>query len=82
MYGLYVQLNDYDQPEYVAAVFKNKPSNEELLKFISSEYPFITAEKIDMLLNAKVIRDTLSNKAEPWAYTEFRLCEINFGTWL
>ena len=82
MYGLYVQLNDYDQPEYVAAVFKSKPNNDELLKFISSEYQHITAEKIDMLLNAKVIRDTLSNKAEPRLYTVFRLCEINFGTWL
>lgn len=82
MYALYTQLNDYDQPECVAVVFKDKPSNAELLEFISSEYNYITKEQIDKLLNGESIYNTPSGKPEPWAYTSFILCKIEFGTWL
>lgn len=82
MYAIYVQLNDYDQPEYVAAVFEDKPSAKQLLEFISSEYSYITEEKITKLLQGKTIYDTPSGKAEPWCYTTFKLQEIKPNTWL
>lgn len=82
MQGLYICLNDYDQPEYVAAIFEDKLSAEQLLKFLSSSYSNITEDKISALLKGRTIYDTPSGKAEPWCYTTFKLCNIEPNTWL
>lgn len=82
MQGLYICLNDYDQPEYVSMLFEQQPSADELLKLISSEYAYITEKKISDLLSGKTIYDTSSGKAEPWCYTTFKLRNVEPKTWL
>lgn len=82
MYGLYTQLNDYDQPEYVAMIFSDKPSEEQLLEILSKEYANITKDRIAKLLKGKIIYDTRSGKAEHYCYNTFKLRKVNSGEWL
>lgn len=83
MYALYTQLNDYDQPEMVCAVFSNKPTDEQIYTLLFDEqFEYISKNKIEKLLAGKHIFSTESGKREPWGYNEFWLKKIKEGTWL
>ena len=81
MYVLYRQINDYDQLDVPAVVFKDKPTSKQL-KEVTKEIPFINNERISCLLAGKKIFGTRSNEAEDWGYCSYHLDEVKEATWI
>lgn len=83
MYALYTQLNDYDQPESVCAVFSNKPTAEQIYTLLFDEgFKHISKNRVEKLFDGNCIFDTISGEPEPSLYNEFWLEEIKEGEWL
>lgn len=76
LYVLMSQLNDYDQPEVISAIFTEKPTLDKLLKLMQS-VNFFDEKRANLLLKNKTIYDTMSNKAESWCYTSYYLTTVD-----